>query len=169
MKRLILLTVLTTVTGQILAQSENSTIRKRWIYLDKNWKIITDTSDYSFKRLTTVDDKINIHPMGPYGKTNYVLKHESDSVTEDSKIVNGTYTWYDQNGVKKSEHVFLNGELISTKEYRKNGKVKTNFEYKSFPNEKGIAFYIYEYNKNMTVLRVTEVKRDEKGNWPVMR
>lgn len=169
MKSKLIIAMFIMVTGNMYAQNPESHICKRWLYLDQNWKKITDTAHYAYKRLTTIDDRTNIHPMGPYGKSNYVLRNNTDTLSKNSKILNGNYIWYDQNGVKKSEHVFLNGELISTKEYRKNGKVKANFEYKSFPNEKGIAFYIYEYNKDMTVLRVSEVKKDEKGNWPVMR
>lgn len=169
MKATLIITIFIVVTGQNFAQNNSDHIYKRWVYLDKNWKGIIDTSNYAYKRLTTVDGNTNIHPMGPYGKPNYVLKKSNDSANLDSKILNGTYTWYDEKGQKKSEHIFSNGELKSTKEFRKNGKIKTNFEYNSLPNEKGIAFFVYKYNKDMTVLRVSEVKKNEKGNWPVMR
>jgi len=167
MKNILLILIAFGINSIVYSQTNEKTVYNRWIYLDKNWKQIIDTTDYSYKRLTTIEGTTNIHPMGQYGKDNFTLEKLENS--SSSKILNGTYIWYNKNGLKKSEHVFVKGELKSSKQFRKNGNLKSYLEYNSFPNEKGIAFYSYEYSKDLTVLSVYEVKKDEKGNWPVMR
>lgn len=154
------------VNLEIFAQNKNENTYKRWLYLDKNWNQIIDTSDYVYKRLTIISGNTNIHPMGPYGKDSYTLKINRDSTEVNEKILNGTYIWYDKSGIKKSEHVFANGEYIVGKEYWKNGKIKKQFDFTNHPKEDSLAYYVYFYNKKMTVLEVWTFQRDEKGNWP---
>lgn len=169
MKPIILTTILTMVHLGIFAQDITEKTYKRWLYLDKNWKQIKDTSNHVYKRLTTISGNTNIHPMGAYGKDGYTLKKENDSSITDLKILDGTYVWYDKSGIKKSEHVFVNGEYIIGKEFWKNGKIKKQFDFTNHPKEDSLAYHVYFYNKKMTVLEVWTFQRDENGNWPRTR
>ncbi len=162
----LLLMTLFVFSHEVTAQTK---AYKRWIYLDKNWNPIVDTSNYSYKRLTLIDGETNIRPLGNFDD-NYLLKREIDStVSKNDKILDGKYTWYDSNGNKVWEYVFENGESVSYREFRKKGQVKTYFDFTTHAENDPLSYYVYVYNKSSTKLEVSCIQKDEKGNWPRMR
>lgn len=99
MKSKISLTVLFfTLATFIFGQTEkinqvdgNGNKTGKWtLYLDKDWKILDDSSNAVYFRYTYYDNGTNIYPMGPSGGKEYTLKPKT-MVSNQSALLDGEY------------------------------------------------------------------------------
>ncbi len=137
----------------------------RWtIYLNNNWKEISDSSKASFYRYNYFDHGANIYPMGPCGKKGYKLE-----TPNNSKLLDGEYKWFDEKGNLNSVHVLKNGEYVSCKEYFPSGQLSQHFDYtkKCEGHELGWTLFIYDTKGNLTL--TSPLCKDKNGEWPLTR
>jgi len=165
----ILTILLLTITTVIFAQSNqlDGDGRKngKWIvYLDKNWKNIDDSTKAIYYRYTYYASGTNLYPMGKWGKKKFKLEGDTTS-----KLLNGEYKWYDNDGKLSSVHVFKNGEYISWKEYYKNGNLSQHVDYtkKGDCQEHGWTFYNYDKEGKLKYTFI--FGKDPNGRWPKTR
>ena len=104
----IFLILLFAVSANLLSQTKNlnqtdSSGKKngKWfVYLDKDWAELKDSSKAVYFRYTYFDSGTNVYPMGPCGKKGYKLE-----TTTTGKLLDGEYKWFDAKGRLSSVHI----------------------------------------------------------------
>lgn len=147
--------------------NSNNKKEGEWIvYLDGNWKEVSDSSKAKFFRYTTYDNGVDLYPMGVCGKKGWklvVTETAQIKPSTDPKMLNGVYKWYDASDNLVSEHVFENSEYLDCKEYYPNGVLRHHFDYSnSFQNEVN-TYLVMVYSK--TGKKTTYVMRNGDMGW----
>lgn len=141
---------LTAFSQNNLLNQEDSLGKKhgKWlVYWDANWKEVKDSSKSVYHRYTVYDHGENIYPMGSCGAKSWKLESDNKAA---SKLLDGTYKWYNSKGQLSSEHVFMNGEYLDCKEYASDGKLSQHFAYSKIYKGQANTYGIYQYNKSNT-------------------
>lgn len=142
----------------------------KWIlYLDRNWKIIEDSSKAVCKRYTYFDHGVNVYPMGPCGGKNYKLEPALPASEGKIALLDGEYKWLDDKGRLSSVHVFKNGEYISCKEYFPSGELSQFFDYTKKCEGQNLGWVVYVYDRKGQLVLTSPTCKDKDGNWPRMR
>ncbi len=143
----------------------------KWlVYLDKNWKRIDDSTKALYKKYTYYDHGVNIYPMGPCGKKGYRLEGPSSKkMTGNYEFLDGEYKWYDEKGVVRSIHAFVNGEYLACKEFFKTGELQQHFDYTKKCDGQEHGWTVYIYNKDGSIIMTSPTCKDAKGKWPKMK
>ena len=136
----------------------------KWnVYLDAEWKEITDSTTAVFCRYTFFEHGTNIYPVGDCPALNYKLEQ-----TSNTKLLDGEYKWYDAKGKLSSVHVFKNGDYVNCKKYYPTGELKEHYDYlkKDVGQLHGGTLYFYDKKGTLTVSR--PIGQDLHGIWPKM-
>ncbi|MBK9284174.1 MAG: hypothetical protein IPM51_07605 [Sphingobacteriaceae bacterium] len=147
-------------------ENTRSEIQQKAIYLNENWKRISDSSQASFKRITLLKDNNNLLPMGACGKKNWELYGYRDSSSKYT-LLNGEYYWFDSKKRLSSVHSFKDGKYKYCKEYYKNGELKQFFNYES--DSLNSLWSVTLYSKKGKIKTMYLMKSDEHGKWPKTR
>lgn len=158
--------------AQVKMNQLDSTGKKSgvWIvYLDSNWKQITDSTHAVYCRYTNYERGTNIYPMGDFSGLS--LKHLDDSLSgkKTGKWVDGIYKWFSKKGVLKFEIKCKMGRMVYYKEYYDSGKLSQFFDYNDHCDTNVFSWSIFIYNSSGDLLRKDCMKPDGKGNWPRTR
>jgi len=144
----------------------------KWIlYLDSKWNKLKDSTTAVYCRYTYYDHGVHSYPMGAGGKKNWICIRMGDGIQKIGKMIllDGEYRWSDPKGRTIYIHTLKNGEYLSYKEYYESGELHEFFDYTKHFEGQPLSWYIYVYDKKGKVTYEGWTKKDEKGNWPVMR
>jgi len=156
-------------TKKISQLNNNGKKDGKWaLYLDKDWKVINDSSEAVYFRYTYYDNGTHIYPMGPSGGKGYALKPQA-TASSNPVLLDGEYKWYDKKGRLSSVHVFKNGEYVSCKEYFPTGELSQHFDYTKTCDGQEHGWTVYIYDKNGDLKNTVVTCKDKNGNWPKMR
>ncbi len=137
----------------------------KWIiYLDETWKPVKDSSKALYFRYTYYYYGKNVFEMGTFGKKWKLESSESDTVKKSTPMMlNGEYSRYDSKGRLCYVHVFVDGELVSFKEYYSSGELHQHFDYEKKYNNEQLTYFYYEYNKDGTLKYEGVMRKGDKG------
>jgi hypothetical protein len=167
--RIILLTLLT--TGSLkYSFAQDTTLNRfntsgqkhgKWlVYLDNNWKEVSDSSQAVYRRFTIYDNGFNIFPMGPSGKKGWKLRPETAG---NSGLLNGEYSWVKPNGEVNSTHSFTDGQYNDCKEYDSNGNMIQHFDFSKRYKDELNTYFLYQYDKNANLKRFYIMRNGREG------
>ena len=120
-----------------------------WIvYLNNNWTEVNDSSKASFSRYTYCEDGRNMHPMGHCDK-NWKFVHigGNDLKSGRIKLLDGVYTWTDNNGKTRCKAEFNNGECLYFKWFYPSGAPQSDFDYTKKWKDQPHSYSVSEYDK----------------------
>jgi hypothetical protein len=156
-------------TEKINQLDSNGNKSGKWtLYLDKDWKVLDDSSNAIFLRYTFYDNGTNIYPMGPLGGKGYILKSQKTKPVKPT-LLNGEYKWYDRKGRLSSVHVFEIGAYVSCKEYFPSGELNQHFDYTKKCEGQPHGWTVYIYDKKGDIKQTVAICKDKNGKWPKMR
>ena len=155
------------LTFGLNAQNKKEPV-KRTVHMDYTWTLVEDTSKAMFIRYTYMDNGTNIYPLGPWGKKHWTLKPDTANISKP-QVLNGTYTWYDKKGRKRSEHTYKDGMPRLIKEFRKSGTIEQRFDYSKKCKNQKHGWQLTNYKKSGEVKFTWQVCKDEQGNWPKLK
>jgi hypothetical protein len=140
------------------------------IYLNDQWKAAKDTSAATYYRYTWYDHGVNVYPMGAGGEKGWTLvSPEGSTQTGKMKMLDGEYKWLDEKGRVRFVHYLNKGKYVWYKEFFPSGELNTLFDYTKKCDGQPHSWYICVYDKKGTIKYEDYTRKDEKGNWPVMR
>lgn len=141
----------------LIAFSQNDSLNRvdvngkkhgKWlVYWDTNWRELKDSSKSVYHRYTVYDHGENIYPMGSCGGKGWKMESSGEPL---SKLLDGTYKWYNSKGHLSSEHLFKNGKYLDCKEYTADGKLSQHFAYSKIYKGQANTYGLYQYNKSNT-------------------
>ena len=136
------------------------------IYLDANWKKITDSTQACSSRYAYFIKGGNLYPMASWGKKGYTLKRNGQVVeckTGNPELLDGEYKWYDNKGSLISTHVLKNGIYQSYEYYYKNGVLKGGFAYTEQCGNTLLDYCMFLCDKKGNITSKTAIPRDSNG------
>ncbi len=165
------LILLVTISAGLFSQStsinQTDSLGKKdgkwFVYLDKDWAKLSDSTNAVYFRYTYFDHGTNVYPMGKCGGKDYRLEGGK------TRILNGEYKWYDAKGRLSSVHVFNDGEYVSCKEYFTTGQLSQHFDYTKKCYGQVLGWTVFIYNKKGELVLESPTCKDESGKWPLMR
>jgi hypothetical protein len=121
-----------------------------WIvYLDNNWKEVTDSTKASFSRYAYFYNGINNQPVDPCQQGWYFLNNGGNNLQRGrTKLLDGQYTWTDNRGNTRCVALFKNGECQYFKWYYPSGTIQTYYNYTKNWKDQDHSYFISAYDKN---------------------
>ncbi len=169
---LLLLIVCVFSNAQLNKFDANGKKQGKWVrYLDMYWNTLEDSSKAVYFRYTFYDAGVNVHPMGAGGKhKGWKMRTTVDTAAQKGiKILDGDYRWHDPKGRLMYWHILKDGVYVSYKEYYETGELHTFFDYTKHVDGQPWSWYMIEYNKDGTIKHESFTKKDDKGNWPLLK
>lgn len=151
MKRTLLLLSLFGITAIAYCQDINKYDEKgkkhgKWIvYLDKYWKVLSDSNKATYYRYTFYDHGENQHQMGR-GDSKMVSSTDT-SKQKGIKILDGEYYWFDSDNKLRYTHILKNGVYMYYKEYYRSGELSKLFDYTRHAKGYPWSWYMIMFDK----------------------
>jgi len=119
------------------------------VYLDNNWKEMTDSNTASFCRYAYFENGINIEPMDPCGKGWYFINAGGNNARKGkTTILDGEYTWTDNRNNTRLIAAFKNGEPRYIKWFSPNGLRQSYYDYTKKWKNQDHSYFITTYDQN---------------------
>lgn len=167
----IVLSICCSLTAQInQTDGKGKKHGKHKLYLDKYWNTVSDSMQAVYFKYTYYDHGLDTRPFGKGGSNKlWKMRTQVDTAAQKGiKILNGDYRWHDPKGRLMYWHVFKDGEYVMYKEFYETGELHHVFDCTKQSKGEPWSWYKITYDKKGNVISENFVKKDEKGNWPLL-